>query len=334
MNKVLCFLTIFILSASAVFAAVIGQTDESTRIGGGARPVGMGRAFVAVSDDSDAIFINPAGSAGMKGPQAMAMFTNILNDVYYTEFCGAVPSEWGVFGMGYIATGVNDVPTTPEASDYYDGMLVLSYSSSLARFFEYSKNVYFGSTIKLFSRGWSGGVNDYGSGWSSDFGIKYIYSPYLSFGLVRQNFVPVSLGSKLTFQTGVEESVSGSTNIGVAYRTNLLKDSLLFSLEADLPSYSGQQGTEHAGVEWKLNDYIAIRGGSSQYVDADSPTGTSWNPSYGISFGYLNLRVDYAYITRYNDPAQTTHYLSLSYSGEPWLALKGETAPLNETPSR
>ena len=327
-------LSIMGCAAFADITVISAQTTDSTLVGGGARPLGMGKAYVAISDDSDSIFINPAGSAGLKGPQAMAMFTNLLNDVYYTEFCGAIPSDWGVFGLGYIATGVNDVPTSPEASDYYDGTLVFSYCSSLARFFEYSKNVYVGTTIKIFSRGWTGGVTDYGSGWSSDFGIKYIYSPYLSFGIVRQNYVPVSLGSELTYQTGVEESLSGSTNLGVAFKTPLLKNSLLFSYEADLPSFSGLPETDHIGVEWQLNDYIAVRGGSGQIIDASSPTGTSWTPSYGISFGYGGLRVDYAYITSYNDPAQTTNYISLSWSGEPWLALKGETAPLNETPSR
>ncbi len=329
---------VFLIISLPVFAAVIGETDESTRIGGGARPLGMGGAYSAVADDADAMFINPGGLAGLKGPQAMAMFTSILQDVYYTEFCGAIPTDFGTVGMGYIATGTNNIPTSVEGqtlpTDYYDGMLLFTYSSPLARFFEYSRNVFVGANLKIYSRGWSGGINEFASGWSGDFGIKYVASPYLSFGLVRQNFVPVSLGSKIVWDNEIEESLSGSTNVGVALRSNLLKENLLFTMDYDLPSFSGRPETVHLGSEWKMNEYLALRGGYAQSVDAASPTGTSWNPSIGVSFGYGGFRVDYAYLTYYNDPALATYYVSLSYIGEPWLALKGETAPLIENPTR
>lgn len=329
---------VLFVASMPVFAVVIGQTDESTKIGGGARPLGMGGAYIAVADDADAMFINPAGLASLKGPQAMAMFSSLINDVYYTEFCGAIPPGFGTVGIGYIATGVNNIPTSVEGhtvpTDYYDGMLVLSYSTPLARFLEYSRNVYVGVNLKVFSRGWSGGINEFASGWSGDFGIKYVPMPYLSFGLVRTNFIPVSLGSKITWDNGIEESLSGSTNIGVAVKSTLLKESLLFTVDYDLPSFSGQPETAHYGTEWKMNEYLALRGGYAQRIDAASSTGTSWNPTMGISFGYSGFRVDYAYLTYYNDPALATYYVSLSYTGEPWLALKGETAPLIEHPTR
>lgn len=339
MNKIFfSFLFALLVMSLPVHAAVVGQTDESTRVGGGARPLGMGGAYVAVADDADAMFINPSGLASLKGPQAMAMFTSVVNEVYYSEFCGAMPSDYGTVGIGYIATGVNNIPTVIASSevptDYYDGMLLLTYSSPLARFFEYSRNVYVGANLKIFSRGWSGGINEFASGWSGDFGIKYVASPYLSFGLVRQNFVPVSLGSKIVWDNGVEESVSGSTNLGVAVRSNLLKESLLFTMDYNFPSFSGQPETLHLGTEWKMNEYVSLRGGFAQRFDASSSTGTTWSPAMGVSFGYGGLRVDYSYLTYYNDPALATYYVSLSYIGEPWLALKGETAPLIENPTR
>jgi hypothetical protein len=120
----------------------------------------------------------------------------------------------------------------------------------------------------------------------------------------------------------------------VAVRSNLLKESLLFTMDYDLPSFSGRPETVHLGTEWKANEYMAIRGGYGQNIDAASSTGTSWNPSIGVSFGYSGFRVDYAYLSYYNDPALATYYVSLSYIGEPWFALKGETAPLIESPTR
>ena len=127
---IMCF--VFQYSDTA-FAAIIGNTDDAMLVGGGARPIGMGRAFTAIVDDADAPLINPAGLAGLKGPQAMAMFTNLIGDVYYSEFTGSIPSPYGSFGLAYVTTGVNNIPTTPIPSDYYDSLTVLSYASSVGK---------------------------------------------------------------------------------------------------------------------------------------------------------------------------------------------------------
>ncbi|OGC03726.1 hypothetical protein A2276_07710 [candidate division WOR-1 bacterium RIFOXYA12_FULL_43_27] len=99
------------LSSPFVFGALVGITDDAMTIGGGARPIGMGRAFVAVVEDADAPFINPAGIAGIKGPSAMAMYTNLLDEIYYREYSGVVPAVFGTVGAGFISTGVTGIPT-------------------------------------------------------------------------------------------------------------------------------------------------------------------------------------------------------------------------------
>ena len=109
---ILVLLAFSFFSVNSALAAVIGTTNDAMTIGGGARPIGMGRAFTALADDA-----NPAGLAALKGPQAMAMYTNLLGEVYYDEFSGAVPTPYGTFGLGYITTGVTGIQTndTPAA---------------------------------------------------------------------------------------------------------------------------------------------------------------------------------------------------------------------------
>ncbi|MBI5700473.1 hypothetical protein HZC34_01335 [Candidatus Saganbacteria bacterium] len=143
MKKLISIIYLLMLAFTAN-AAIIGSTDDAMTVGGGARPIGMGKAFVAVSDDADAPFINPAGLASLKGPQAMSMFTNLLNEVYYMEYSGAVPTPYGTIGAGYITTGVNNIPTTPP-TDYYDSLFLVSYSTPLGRFFRYGKNIFVGA---------------------------------------------------------------------------------------------------------------------------------------------------------------------------------------------
>jgi len=309
--------------AGSARAVVTGSTDDAMTVGGGARPIGMGRAFTAIVDDVDAMFINPAGNAGLKGPAGMTMYTNLLGEVYYSEFCGAIPTANGTFGLGYITTGVNGIPTTPIPTDYYDSLLMASYSVPLANFFRYAKNVFVGLNYKLFNRGYTGGISSYESGMSADFGLKFIVNPNLSFGLCRQNFLPVSMGGVLRVNGGDEESLASLTKVGMAIKP-IVQPKLLIALDADLPAQTGRPPTGHFGLEWKENDFISVRGGFDQSIDAGNAAKTSWNPTFGTSFGYYGFRVDYAYHPYYNNPSLATTYVSISYTGEPLYALRGK----------
>ncbi|MFA6431539.1 MAG: hypothetical protein WCV91_04075 [Candidatus Margulisiibacteriota bacterium] len=306
-----------------VFA--ISQADDAAVIGGGARPLGMGRAFVAISDDSDAPFINPAGIANLKRPQALTMFTSILNDVYYSEYNGALPSIYGTFAIGYITTGVNDIPYDDSGllTNYYDDLFVLSYSSPLSRFFGYSKNVFVGLNYKLYSRGYTGGIDFYGTGMNFDLGLKYVLNQYLSFGLCQQNVLPASLGGVIRYNTGASEALVKQTKIGVAIKPIFFNGNILLAMDADLPSTSGRPMLAHLGGEWKVVKGLELRAGLDQSVDPSLESRAGWSPSFGLSLGALGLRIDYAYHPYYNNPELTTNYVSISYTGEPVFALKG-----------
>jgi hypothetical protein len=318
-----------LLIVNCSFAAVIGETNDPLLIGGGARPLGMGRAFTAVVEDADAAFINPAGLAGLRAPEAMSMFTNLLGDIYYMEFSGAVPSRFGAVGLGYITTGVNGVlvpiGSSFVTSDYYDNLLVLTYSTPLASLLDFGQGIYVGVNAKLFNRGWAGLANQSASGVSADFGIKYVASPYLSFGLTRQNILPIDLGGVVHYSSGAEEAIAGLNKVGIAVRPKPWFDKLLLAGDVDIPAQSGRPVTAHLGAEWKLNDLFSVRAGADQSPDASSPSLTSWNPTFGLSLGSSGFRFDYAYHPYYNDPAYAASYVSFSYRAEDWSSLTGET---------
>jgi len=60
------------------------------KIGVGARPVGMGEAFVAVANDPSTIYWNPAGLAGLQRKEVTASHVDWPADVSY-DFVAAVP---------------------------------------------------------------------------------------------------------------------------------------------------------------------------------------------------------------------------------------------------
>jgi hypothetical protein len=322
MKNLIVVLSLVIFGLLPAWAAVIGSTDDAMTIGGGARPIGMGRAHTAVVEDSDAAFINPAGLAGLKGPEAMAMNTNLLGEIYYYEFSGAMPTPRGTWGIGYITTGVTDIPTTPP-SDYYDSLLTLSYATPLANFFTYGKNVFVGANYKIYNRGYTGGTNEAATGYSADLGALFVINQHLTFGICRQNILPVSMGGVLKLSGGAEESLAGITKVGVAVKP-VPWPKLLIALDADLPAQTGRPVTAHLGCEWKENQFITLRAGLDQSVDPATESKTSWNPSFGTSINYGGMRVDYAYHPYYNEPSLATSYVSLSYIGPPLFALKGK----------
>jgi hypothetical protein len=327
--KIRIILLIVLWMVGAVsYAAVSGSTDDPSVIGGGARPLGMGKAFAAIADDADAPFINPAGIAGIKAPQIMTMYTNLMGEVYYAEYSGAVPTQNGTFGMGYITTGVNGIQTIVHSqevlTDYYDSLLVFTYSSPLSRFFGYGRNLFVGGNFKIFNRGFSGGVNQSATGYSADVGLKFVFSPYLSFGVNRQNVLPVSMGGVIHFGGGTDEAIAGITKIGLAIKPVYLYDKLIIDIDADLPAQSTRPITAHLGCEYKINKFATVRGGFDQSIDPGTASRTNWSPTLGFSIGDLGLRLDYAYHPYYNDPSLASSFISLSYQGPPTYALHGE----------
>ncbi|MGH7739392.1 MAG: PorV/PorQ family protein [bacterium] len=57
----------------------------------GPRPIAMGGAFVAVADDANAIYWNPAGLRQLGGVALTAQYTSFIDTVNYNYFAGALP---------------------------------------------------------------------------------------------------------------------------------------------------------------------------------------------------------------------------------------------------
>ena len=110
LNK-LNFLTLSIIIicltiTSQTSAAYIKPTTDPVEIGIGARPIGMGKAFVALADDVNAVYINPAGLAGLKTWQVMSMTTKLINEINYVSLAGTYNTEYGTFGLGYVGANL------------------------------------------------------------------------------------------------------------------------------------------------------------------------------------------------------------------------------------
>lgn len=91
-----------------------GQAAAYLKMGVGARALGMGSAFVGISDDSTAAFWNPAGLAQMNRREITTMHAALSFDrkYNYANYVTPLPRTGGVLGLSYLRFGVDDINET------------------------------------------------------------------------------------------------------------------------------------------------------------------------------------------------------------------------------
>ncbi|MCU0641629.1 MAG: hypothetical protein MUC35_06020 [Candidatus Margulisbacteria bacterium] len=276
----------------------------------GARPMGMGGAWVAMSDDVNAIFINPAGIAGLKRESVMAA-TRLQEGREYTMIGGVETTPFGNLGIGYIGSSDPIEGTVPVTT--YDGDSPVKYTTqtlyiTMARDLNQAMRVpaslgslQLGMNVKLSSRkiGIANGLAQDG-GSSVDLDLATIFKPNgdLSLGLAVQNFMGNDKSAIANLSTVDRKQYA--VLAGAAGR--LFDGNVTWTVEG-----------EELGCEWTPVKGLALRTGRS----TDCTT-----TGLGISVGGINL--DYAYLNR----TSPVHYWSVSILPEPETSAK--RAGLNE----
>jgi hypothetical protein len=115
------FLFSFLGLVAATPAAADKYAGEFLKIPVGARAIGMGGAFAAVSDDATAPYWNPAGGIFLPYREVVFQhaekFGNLLNHDYLGAVfpLGGEKGKHGALGISLIRLGVDDIPITPRA---------------------------------------------------------------------------------------------------------------------------------------------------------------------------------------------------------------------------
>jgi hypothetical protein len=319
---------------------IIKTTTDPSYIGIGARPIGMGKAYVGLADDISSIYMNPAGLAGLKTYQLMSMTTRLLNEIDYLSFAGTYNTDFGTFGLGYVgatlggsfATGVDLADeggiyfplVSEEAISYTSSVILLSYGSEARRFIDWEMfdKVSVGTSFKLFSQGLSGANITDGmlNGFDMDFGALYKPMNWLSFGWNQSDALPASMGGKLT-GGGVDHSLPTVTKLGMAFKVlgedgyYTYSQPLLYLLDLDWrPTDSNYPILYRTGMEWWPSYYLALRFGLDQAIEGVDRAEVTTNLTAGVGISYNGFKFDYAY-HRYSTLVENdTSYLSLSYA--------------------
>ncbi|MCX5748795.1 MAG: hypothetical protein NTZ10_00910 [Candidatus Saganbacteria bacterium] len=300
------------------------------KIGVGARPMGMGKAFVASADDASSIFMNPAGLASIKSWTMLSMYSNVLNDIPYATLAVATPFNLGgiegALGIGAVGSQVTNIPSPSQTGfsyfDYHNNLYVVTAAAKL------NEALSVGASAKVFDEGFTGSFAASGLGKDLDVGAKFTPFNWLSLGAVAQNVLPVESGGRMNWYNGVYESIPCVVKAGAA--VNLLDNKLKVEVDRDTYVSRNVPSLMHAGVEWMIHPILILRGGIDQSLSAASDTKVSSDPTFGVGLRLGFIQVDYAYHPYHEGSENITHYVSVTLLppsfGE---SLKTKTASLS-----
>ena len=268
-------------------------------LGAGARALGMGSAFVAVSDDATAGVWNPAGLTRIGRREAHAhhaeQFGGLVNHDQVNF--GATLRGAGSVGFSFLRVGVDNIPITvlerpdrpigPDnrpvrvgsvsASDY---AVHLSYARAVRR------GLAVGGSVKLIRRKTGSGT---GFGYGLDGGVLWDAAPGLAFGLVVRDMTQ----SRITYSSAATDKIRPTALVGAAYtrRPALLRGRITGSVSASLghDAVSIEDGRRfNAGLEYAFREVAALRLGAEE---------GHFTAGGGVRF-YRRFGVDLAFLSR------------------------------------
>ncbi len=249
----------------------------------GTRSAALMNAYIALSDDSEAMLINPAGLGAIKDIHLyvssyqwheMFVFHTLLSVI-----C-PLPKNWG--SMGVLWRGLNN--SREIGFEDREDWMAVAYGNHI-------KDFYFGLNFKY---QWLYSDSDIvllkEKKGSMDIGILYFIKKNIKIGLVCQNTVFDKF-------SGMEvEAIERSYKIGFSFG---LHKNLVFISEGEI---TDEELFGRVGAEWSIGDYLKLRGGVNEEMQF----------SFGACIILKTLEFGYAYQSSVND-LLSTHFVSLSY---------------------
>ncbi len=323
-NSITYFL---ILVLSGFFLQTFAQFDRSTskvgttagqflKIGAGARAIGMGNAYTALSNDIYAVYYNPAGITFASNSEVTFNHSEWLADINYDFAAGSINLEG--FGTLFITITTLSVPEDKVRTfEFPDGDGRTWNANSISIGMGFARKL-----TENFSIGFQGKYiheaifNSSANGFAIDFGTYYI-TPFndLIIGASISNFgSKMQLdGRDIEFNTDPNgDPNSGPNNILSNYDTDKFDLPLNFKLglamdivksryvriTTALDAVHPNDNTEYinSGVEIAYDETFFIRGGYKSLFLRDSEQGLTLGAGLNYKFSnQLSIFINYAW---------------------------------------
>jgi len=308
-NKCFKALVLFLILQLSGITFAYGRSTGAAflKLGVGARPIGMGSAFVAIADDANAIYWNPAGLAGLKKREISSMHSEWITDIRY-DFLGYVhpANKLGTFAGSFSYLSMGGIERRGENREKlsggftaYDLAVALSYSRALSQTMNMGVNLRF-IQQKIENEDAYGIAFDLG-------GIYKMPIKGLSLGFTLQN-----LGPKMKFISD-PYSLPLTLTMGLGYR---FVPGLTLALDVRHQLIQ-KRTTLSLGTEYWPFSLLALRAGYvgrllSSVVDRnDEEIGDFLGLGAGLGMRLFGYQMDYSYVP-FGDLGET-HRISFSF---------------------
>jgi Uncharacterised protein family (UPF0164) len=290
--KKIIILIMALMFPTGAFASGAGTTAANfLKVSMNARAIAMGGAFSALSDDSGAIFSNPAGLAGFSGSELGFGFTTYLQGSKMGNISYATDISGNRFGFGMTALSITGIERRLNDTGGVVGSLGDFGANDMAVSFAYASKDSFSSILENMDSGFTlkfirSTIDDSSAfAIAIDAGILYHASEKTNVSLVLQN-----LGSKMKFE---EESDPLPLDLKVGM---LHKYSNRLNITAELNQYFiDEKFYPSLGTEYWFRDSFALRSGYKFGYDTAN-LGSEVGLSLGFGIKVSDLGIDYAYI--------------------------------------
>jgi hypothetical protein len=335
------------LIALSLLAAVPGPASATKYagafmdIGGGARPLGMGGAFVAVANDASTVYYNPAGVTGWSKRQALFMHSERFGDLVNYNFGSyvqptALLSKEREAGFGFTIQhlGIDDIQINNHLG-YYDAngngrfepnngdeyltlngerfenydLLPRESDNSFAFLGAFGLKTAFGrigGTLKLIY------INSIDGNTSTGIGIDvgYLYRDLLVERLNLGVKLQDATGTYLSWSSGTNEYIWPMLKVGAAYTivSEAMKGSLLLALDSDFYFDDRRMASQFwlEDISADVHAGAELRFQEKVMVRGGLDSG-NWTAGAGLLIKFLGF--DYAYLN--TDQFDATHRVSV-----------------------
>lgn len=297
-------IALMIASALIFFMICIGTAFSAfDDIGIGARPLGMGGAFVAIADDANAVMYNPAGLGFITNIETGFTHVRMFSGVVNYNYAGAV-IPLGAIGTLGASFGMLD----EESNIYSERNLAFSYSTRIIN------NLSLGASFKMLGVDYDSddqwvSDNPYfaktsASSFTLDAGLLAKPVSELGIGISGENLIPADV----SISESEEEKVPMNLRFGIAYKLSQIADSAQqpalkevldttsISLECALRKEREVNAVKfRAGIEaWFADQMVGLRAGYNMKKVKSRSSSITLGGSIRIPANSFALRFDYA----------------------------------------
>lgn len=275
---ILIIILIFLVYPKPAFASSSGTGTAAgafLKLNGGVRAASMGDTFIAVADDTSAIYWNPAGLSQMKSFALSSMYANWLAGISYATISVARPFNKSTFGLSlnYISIGGIEETTLDQPAGTGRTFNPTDYSLTASFARKLRPDLSLGINAKMLSESID---TSNATGYGIDLGLFWQTSDSLSLGFNAKNVLG-TLGNS---------SLSSNYGVGISYRL----PNLLLAADYNIPN--DNQSTINFGAEYNFKDILFGRIG----YNTKSEENAGGSLGLGLGLKWSALQIDYAYV--------------------------------------